>query len=265
MLVIMFAMAAEQRELKKALVISKTSVYRDCRIYEGKIANKNVLLAVTGVGQKRAVAATEFILNRYPVDAMISSGFAGSLNNKTAVGDIVIYSSLTCEMRQDSAPVKTPAPVSFPSLQLSAFSLSPASNSSSLSAGCHLPFTFRVCSGKGISISRVCVTPRDKLKLGLESGADVVDMESYWIGQIADQRNIPFITVRSISDSIEDDLSILVDVMDGEKINPIKVMGYLIAHPGQLRMMASRVANSRKAGKNLAVFLGKLARENEIK
>jgi adenosylhomocysteine nucleosidase len=240
------ALEEEARELKRSMVITRTSAFQFCRIFEGKLAGKDVLLVLTGMGKTQAKAATEWILDKYPIVAVISSGFGGALNNKTAVGDIVIYSTLTCDDGHGSTNEKVLCPCS---------KLIEAATKSG--AECE----FGVLQGKGISTMQPCFSPESKARLGRESAADVVDMESYWIGQIAAERNLPFIVARSIFDSVKDDLSLLGQVTDGGKVKPFKVLGYLIRHPETTKWLILFSANSRNAGRNLAIFMGKLIKE----
>jgi len=245
MIAIFSALEAEVGELKKGMVIKTTSIDQDCRIYAGKLAGKDILLVLSGMGKERAKLAAGLVLNKYPVGALVSSGFGGALNNQTTAGDVVIYATLICEDKRGDFPRKALHPD--PGLVSAAEKGYDASD-------------LRVLAGQGITISQVCVTPESKLKLGQLSGADVVDMESYWIGLIAAERNIPFLAARSIFDSVEDDLTLLSHITDEGEVKPRKALGYFSGHPGQLRKAASFSANSRKAGKNLAIFLNTLVK-----
>jgi adenosylhomocysteine nucleosidase len=240
MLSIFAALEAEVSEFKKGMTIFGTSTYQDCRIFEGRLAGRDVLLAVTGIGEERAKTAARYVLDKIPVSALVSSGFAGALNDKTAVGDMVIYTVLRCEQCREVSAGKPLQP-------------DPILLTQCLKSGREC--AIQVLSGRGISISRVCATPQDKSELGRDSGADSVDMESFWIGQIAAERNVPFIAVRSISDNLADDLSLLADITAGSRVKPLKALGHFIHHPTDLRTAALLLTNSRKAGKNLALFL----------
>jgi adenosylhomocysteine nucleosidase len=245
MLCIFAALEAEVREFKKGMAIIRTFTYQDCRIFEGILAGKDVLLVVTGIGEKRAKTSAQYILENFPVSVLVSSGFAGALNDKVCVGDIAIYKTLRCEQCREVSAGKP--------LQTNLTLLADCTKSDQ---DCHIQFL----SCRGVSVSRVCATPQGKSKLGCDSGADVVDMESFWIGQIAAERNVPFIAVRSISDSVDDDLSFLAHVTDGGQVKPLKALGYFMHHPSHLRTVAVLLTNGRKAGKNLAVFLDKMVR-----
>jgi nucleoside phosphorylase len=246
MIALISALEEEVRDLKKGMAIIKTYSGPVCRVYEGKCAKKDCLLVLTGVGKERARRATEFILNKFQVSALISTGFGGALNNKTSAGDIVIYLRINCEESPGGSPGKA---------LYSNSSLVSAASKSGEGTG------FRSLLGQGVTISQVCVTPESKYRLGQVFTADVVDMESYWIGQIAGERKLPFIAVRSIFDTVQDDLSLLGHIIVNGKVTPLKALGYLICHPGQMRKTIAYSVNSQKARGNLAFFLYNLVKD----
>ncbi len=243
MIAIFSALELEVRQFKKGMKITKTSTFRDCRVYEGETAGKNVLLVLTGMGKERAEIATGWVLDNFRVSTLVSSGFGGSLNDKTTTGDIAVYLKTSCS-ESGLSPIGEPL-----------FSNAALAETATKKVGGN---GFRVMPVHGVTISKVCITPKSKAKLGQTFAADVVDMESYWIGQIAAARNLPFITVRAIFDSIQDDLSLLV-LLTG-KGKALTALGYLIGHPGQWAKAAAYAANSRKADRNLAAFLRKLVK-----
>ena len=102
------------------------------------------------------------------------------------------------------------------------------------------------------------MTQESKCNLGQVFKADAVDMESFWIGEVARQKGLLFISFRSISDSVIDDLSFLDWVMVKGKVKPLKAMSYFMCHPVQIKTVAGFFFNFRKAGHNLAVYLHQL-------
>jgi adenosylhomocysteine nucleosidase len=91
MLAIMGAFGQEIIDLRRQMVIEEVVARRDCRLYCGKFKNRDTFLVQTGMGKERAENATQFILERYPVTAIISLGFAGALAPELRIGDVVVY------------------------------------------------------------------------------------------------------------------------------------------------------------------------------
>ena len=79
MLAIVGALKEEMVDLQRRMSLEQTFAWWRCRIYRGNYAKRDVLLLQTGTGKERAEIATRFILEHYPVTALISLGFAGAL------------------------------------------------------------------------------------------------------------------------------------------------------------------------------------------
>ena len=202
------------------------------------------MLVLAGQGGEHAKQVTQLVLATYPVRVLISTGFCGSLNGKTDVGDIVVYSRLAFD---NGASEGLPAGelIADPKLVEVASKIS----------GEKLCQTI---TGRGLTVARVCAKPEEKRGLGKEFEADAVDMESHSIGQITIERKLPFIAVRAVFDNVRDDLSVLDDMTSGDKIVPRRVLLQLGAHPSKAIDLIRLLNNSRKARQSLAIFLAKL-------
>jgi adenosylhomocysteine nucleosidase len=237
------ALKEELSDFKGEMLISKTFFSQDCSFYEGKCNNKDSLMVLTGVGRERAQKAVELALEKYPITSLISTGFGGSLNCKTKAGDIVVCSRLGCGEE--------------PMGELS--SNRSVESDSALKSACVKSLNetgLRFIIGNGITMPLISQTPESKSELGKKFTADIVDMESYWIGQIAIENKLPFIAVRSIFDSLEDDLSPLEQIISLEgKIKVIPFLSGVISHPGRIKNIAHYAGNARKAKSNLATFI----------
>ena len=245
MLAIIAALNEEVNSLKRSMSISKSSVVEDCRLYEGQNGQREFLLVVTGVGRRRAQQAVRTVLERYPLKAMVSTGLSGALSRKTCVGDIVVYSGLGFkdETREGNnlENILTPDP-----------------DLLSLSTKLLRETGLAFITGRGVTLENVCAAPEAKEALGREFEAESVDMESYWLALAAEEKKIPFITVRSILDEVQDDLTCLTRISTDGKINQGAAAAYILKHPGQIKEMAYYARCAKKAEKNLALFLEKL-------
>ena len=246
MIALLAAMKTEITYLKKAMTITRITTYKSGRVYQGTIASKDCLLMVTGVGKQHAQQATEFITEKYPVGLLISTGFAGALNSKSRVGDIVIYSGINC----GAEPPASPCNILCSDTGLIDKALKNGENQ-----------VFCTILGQGVTIAQICATKESKYNLGQVFKADAVDMESYWIGEIAGKKGLPFITVRSVSDSAQDDLSFLDNIVVKSKVRPLRALSYFVCHPAQIKKTADFFFNFRKAGRNLGVFMQRLIQD----
>jgi len=235
MIVIFSALKEEVSSLKGRLAESETAHPDTCRIYKGQIGSRDCLLVLTGVGKARALAAAREVLDLYPVSLVISTGFAGGLNRRTAFGHTVIYQNLASG---DGAAL-----------------LYSDKNLVALSRQCLQDCVLSFIEGTGISRDELCSKPEDKLKLGKASGADAVDMESYWICEAAAQRHIPFLAVRVIFDACDCDISHLQGLSSQNGIKFKSVLRHIVSHPGSIGELNGLRTSSHKAESSLALFL----------
>lgn len=84
------AMDIEVEELINSMEDIKKETISSIDFYEGKIQNKNVVVAKCGVGKVHAAVCTQTMILKYAPDAIINTGVAGSLSPDLDIADIVI-------------------------------------------------------------------------------------------------------------------------------------------------------------------------------
>ena len=84
------AMDIEVEELINSMEEIKKETISSIDFYEGKIQNKNVVVAKCGVGKVHAAVCTQTMILKYAPDAIINTGVAGSLSPDLDIADIVI-------------------------------------------------------------------------------------------------------------------------------------------------------------------------------
>jgi adenosylhomocysteine nucleosidase len=106
-----------------------------------------------------------------------------------------------------------------------------------------------------VTVPKAAGSPEEKQDLGRAFQAHIVDMESYWIARLASERQIPFVAVRAISDTVRDTLPPLGDIVtpDGEW-QWGKAISYFLSHPQYLRALLGLSWNVRIARRNLTLF-----------
>ena len=246
MLAIMGAFGQEIVDLRRQMVIEEVVARRDCRLYRGKLKNRDTLLVQTGMGRERAENATQFMLERYPVTAIISLGFAGALAPELRIGDVVVCSTLHGQpgLGQEEQRLEP---------------LSPDANLLSLASQGPGDRAIRFRLGCGVTVLQLNSSTQKMQGLNETFHADIVDMESYWIARIASARQIPFIAIRSISDNMQSSVQPFDQILapDGELLWKKAVFCFL-RHPRYLLNVFTLYRNTRPAKRNLAVFVGHL-------
>jgi adenosylhomocysteine nucleosidase len=156
-------------------------------LYRGKYANRDILLVRTGMGKERAESATNSVLEHYPVNAIVSLGVAGGLNPDLEIGDVVLCSTLYGENGSGQEDPRAEPCTS------DSYLISLASQGlENIEVNCRI--------GTSVSVLELDSDLQRQQELAETFGADIVEMESYWIARIASDRGIPFIAIRSISD-----------------------------------------------------------------
>jgi adenosylhomocysteine nucleosidase len=153
------------------------------KIVIGTLSNKPVILVRTGIGKDGAQYAVRHILNHYPINAILSLGFGGALDDSLKVGDLILCTKIR---------------TSYQLLQFKTFYSDDQLSSRAIRS--MDDNRLRFIKGSGLTTDRVVFIPKEKMTLGLSFKAQVVDMESAWIAEIAQEHGIPMLSVRAISD-----------------------------------------------------------------
>lgn len=132
------------------------------------------MFVANGVGRCAAASGARIVLSRSPIEAVISTGFAGALDPALRVGEILLATTLLCGDRSfgGSLPLECPP---------------------------HLR------RGSLLTVDEVVQSARRKRQLA-KLGAHAVDMEAASVAAVAAEHELPFYCVRSISDHAERDL-----------------------------------------------------------
>jgi adenosylhomocysteine nucleosidase len=205
--------------------------------WEGVFGAQKILLIQTGIGKDRAEKAAYLACERYSLSALISIGFGGGLTGRLKAGDLIL-----CRGLLSSDPSEEGMQVE--------------SEPSFIEAGLLIGTgRFPVLTGTCISVEKVVTEPAEKKSLNQHYGADVVDMESYWIGKASRDRGIPFLAVRAISDTVDQRLWVPGDL--NSSLNGLiwKAASYLFAHPREFSSLLTLVRNLRLTQRHITQFL----------
>ncbi|MGH9204492.1 MAG: hypothetical protein ACRD2A_24960 [Vicinamibacterales bacterium] len=198
------------------------------------------VLCRTGIGA-RAASATSAVLNRHPARAVLSVGTAGALSPRLRAGDAIICDpvsvSSSCGYGDEDGSIKSD-PALFAATQEAA-----------------QRFGLALEAGSSLTVNPAVATAEEKRRLWELLGHDVVEMESYWVGRVAAERDLPFLTVRVVSDDAGD--AIIVDAgfvrADGT-IDYDLLAQWAQQHPDQMTLLGRMAERSRSAGDTLSRF-----------
>lgn len=232
MLAIIGAMSEELKGIRRLVTVESVDTRSGRPVYRGNYMGRNILLVQCGVGKWRAERTVRFVLDRYPVTAIVLLGFSGALTAGLKAGDVAACSSVRSTGGQEGDEYPC--------------------DESLLSAARSCTGT-RCQRGVGVSALGLIGSAEAKRVLGETSRADVVDMESYWVARVAAESRIPFIAVRAVSDSAKDSLP------DLPSWRWTSMLAYLALHPVSVYRLYRDTGRARKNLTNIGCHLVEVA------
>lgn len=126
---------------------------------------------------------------------------------------------------------------------------------------------FQVREGKIFTAAHLAETVEEKQRLGVETGALAVDMETAVVAEVFESASIPVLGIRAISDRMEDDVPVPMECLfDLERQQPriLGLLGFLLRNPKRIVPFARFVRNLAPARgaleKTLAEMVSRLGR-----
>lgn len=165
------------------------------KFYEGMLGSRNVVTLFSGVCKVNAALATQILIDTYHCDTIINAGTAGGIEEQLQVFDTVVATETAYhDVEEDSLTDFHPW---FPSIYLPSdkhlLSLAEAA-ARQLSAG-HRTFFGKMVTGEKF------ITDREREHIKAAYSPLSVDMESAAAAHVCYANKIPFISVRTITDT----------------------------------------------------------------
>jgi len=181
-----------------------------------------------GMGPDAARASmTKALESHSETRAVICAGFAGALQPKWRPGDVAIASN-----RTDPALLESIASMNR---------------------------TIGVPLAELLSVAAPVSTAEAKARLGQESGADLVDMETAAACGVCIEHRIPVLALRAVSDDIRTDLPLPPDLMPaGTPPNALSLLFFLLHDPRRIPGFIRFVVGCFGARRSLTRALAKI-------
>ncbi len=230
---------------------------------ESGVDNTSIKLLITGIGIENAKYKVQKAIQELSPLSITSIGFSGLTQDKTKPGTLLIADKISL---LKGAPTQWDLsnliPVISPSTELHLIASKVAESQK---------MDFR--SGNLLTLPIIARTTNLKLWLGRKFEIEQIDMESYPIAQLADEANIPFVSVRVGIDSANFEIPELITNLATEtQKSRLKTLAavakYLLKSPGEIKNLLSISIKYYKASKILARFCNKyidvLSKEQSI-
>jgi adenosylhomocysteine nucleosidase len=200
-----------------------------------------VLVLETGVGHQATESAAAWLLSQPKLDnlpyrpkVVLSAGYAGSLDDHLAVGDLILATEVVDQLGNV-------LPTTWPG---------------TLPPGEWRPPLHR---GRILTLPTLVNDPLEKKRLGSQHHALAVDMESAALARFCVLHHVPFGCLRAISDSVSMPLSPkLTHLLAGARASLTRCLTACLVSPSLIAELWRLAQRTRQASRQLALALGEL-------
>ncbi len=233
-------LAALKREVSHYLEMGGFSARDESfgvRCYRSK--ERDIVVALSGVGRVRAEEASRALLQRFDLDALISVGFAGGAKPGQSTGDVYVCDRIWCA----EGPPNEWSVESAHSLALDTPPVEGAGRG--------------FATGQCLTAPALVRSSAAKRRLGELFPVAVLDMEGYWVCNTASQYGVPAMVVKSVLDPVEQSLPAFTEsalAADGSE-SLWRSVSAIMARPLEVPDALRLAAQTRAAGAALAVAL----------
>ena len=220
MIAVTFALPAESSEFLRRLRDRTSTERNGVRIVGGKIDDQGVEVLHTGVGEKVCRQRVERFLQDQQFDLLISTGFAGALNDELQAGDLLLaknFSTIDLNERR------------------SFFS------------------SFPIHTADLLTVAGLIDSSEERNRIARASGAAAVDMETEFIARACAEHGVPLLSLRVVSDTprkpFPAPMKVLFD-MERQRTDYRQLSLYVLKNPATLWRLIRfgiQVAHARKA------------------
>jgi adenosylhomocysteine nucleosidase len=238
---ILGALREEINQIKKLMIVKERLKMGKADVWSGRWKDASIILIRTGMGKESALGALKEVSSRTVPSLILSVGYAGGLDLKLKVGDLVIADKVL-EIDQTNSFSKS---YFLDPEKLGLFNILDGQKKITLYRGTLITVT-TVIAGSSI-----------KKELGKCHKALAVDMETSALVNYAIENKIPFASVRAISDTMEQSLINISSLVDNNgNVSKIKAGWYAVTHPNEIKSFISLRSQSQRATTNLTKALG---------
>lgn len=194
MIGIIFAMKEEINEFLKLVTDIEEIYIFELTFYRCKLKDKNLILVESGIGKVNAARATQILIDNMMVDYIFNIGVAGSVSNEVNVFDIVLGSKLVQHDFDITAFNHKKGYIPNIGVYMD-------SDEYLLKLARNIKVETTIHEGVIASGDIFVTSPEMSKKICTKFNALAVEMEGSSIAQVCQLCHIPYLVIRSISDS----------------------------------------------------------------
>ena len=238
-----FALRQEAVGILDRLKRARTTRGNGWTFHTGSLDERSVALVISGVGQKNAEKATNILLDVFAPKLICSAGYAGGLSSRLKQSNICVPEHVirASDMQALDLSLLIPQRV--------------------------LPIPNKLTL---LTVNDVVESPEQKRMLYEQTGAELVDMETFAVAEVCRIREVPFFSVRVILDAAEDRIpkdivKILESLGKGVFRFSGTIFGGVVSRPSVVLDLASLKRQAFNASERLARFtIAELSRRQTV-
>lgn len=196
------AMSEEITYLKEKIEIVTTKNVIGLDFHVGKYCGNSIVLVISGIGKVNAAVCTQVLIDHFGVDYIINTGCAGAIHPELGIGDILISTDAVQHDMDVSAlgdPIGT-----IPRLAESYFKADEMLVKLAQEAAAETAENYHVILGRVASGDKFIGTKEGKEHIKRYVQGDCAEMEGAAIAHACWLNRIPFVIIRAISDSADE-------------------------------------------------------------
>ncbi len=245
--------------------------------WSGHIGQVEVILISTGMGLANAGSVSRKTLVAFSPEIVLSIGFASALRPELGIGDLLLSEELV-QVSLDGE-ILSDLFFSDPSLikgylgsrKWLVHKTLPSAFSDKIEREKKTPLKFmkmnedlNIYYGMTLSVEQIIRNKGEKNHLAIRHQAIGLDMESATVAQEAKALNIPFVSIRAVSDLMDEDLNVDFDrlIQQDGSFRYISGIFYLLTHPNILPDLKRLSRQTVLASKNLSKGVLQFLKEN---
>ncbi|MGL4790434.1 MAG: 5'-methylthioadenosine/adenosylhomocysteine nucleosidase [Anaerotignaceae bacterium] len=220
------ALEEEVAFLKKTSDVIAAKQIAGCNFFVAKKNGKNIVIVKCGVGKVNAGICAQVLVDHFGVDYIINIGVAGALHTDLKIGDVVISTSAV-QHDMDTSALGDPVGM-ISGVNIINFPADEALVEKAFEIGKEVLNT-AVYKGVIASGDQFISTKEQKAKIQKHFNAHCAEMEGAAIAHACYLNNIPFLIIRSMSDSADGNAEMsYLEFKDIAAENSSKIMEKLI-------------------------------------
>ena len=203
---------------------------------------RDIIICQTGIGSRSRMSAEAVISSRSP-GIVLSVGVAGGLAPHITAGEVVVCERIDHESHRANGREESV----FSDERLIEVAMA---------AGCGLNLS--ISRGSSLTVNEAAWGLAEKAAHHSWKAHDIVEMESFWVGEVAARHDLPFLCVRTISDTAEDSLLQTGAMDEHGNFDQQRLLDYIREHPEHAPLIVAQSERGRAAFTNLTILMAGL-------